>query len=467
MDYNNSTTSLYSNKEDEMDSSNNSNLGNNNNVNLNHNRNINSNQNGMSKAELRKSNKPIMEKRRRARINHCLNELKSLILEAMKKDPARHTKLEKADILEMTVKHLQSIQRQQFNLAIQTDPAVVHKFKTGFTECAEEVSRFLGQLEGIDNGTKQRLMQHLNNCSTRIEQIGTFSNFSSSYRQALNSSGLNQSIFGTTFNNAAAAAAAAAASLFTSNGNHQDVNNNGRINMNGVQLIPSRLPSGELALIMPNSTTLPSSLLMPNLSTQSIEFSSTFPRLSAFTKPTSTIASSISPNSSSLLNNLNGNNLINNNNNHLQQYNQHNHIKINNINSSINPLQMSGSGVTATTVTSPPLSPVSSISSLGDDSTIHTSATSDYGTKTPPLEQSITSDYFSTPPSSESIKLISRTGHLQQPHVSSTVLDESMKNQNDAKKRLRTSIDDKSEDEGNSSSKHFLDDSNDSMWRPW
>jgi hypothetical protein len=27
-----------------------------------------------------------MEKRRRARINHCLNELKALILDAMKKD---------------------------------------------------------------------------------------------------------------------------------------------------------------------------------------------------------------------------------------------------------------------------------------------------------------------------------------------------------------------------------------------
>ncbi|KAK6634750.1 hypothetical protein RUM43_012152 [Polyplax serrata] len=40
----------------------------------------------MSKAEQRKSNKPIMEKRRRARINHCLNELKTLILDAMKKD---------------------------------------------------------------------------------------------------------------------------------------------------------------------------------------------------------------------------------------------------------------------------------------------------------------------------------------------------------------------------------------------
>lgn len=32
------------------------------------------------------NNKPIMEKKRRARINNCLNELKTLILEALKKD---------------------------------------------------------------------------------------------------------------------------------------------------------------------------------------------------------------------------------------------------------------------------------------------------------------------------------------------------------------------------------------------
>lgn len=36
--------------------------------------------------ENRRSNKPIMEKRRRARINNCLMELKTLILDAMKKD---------------------------------------------------------------------------------------------------------------------------------------------------------------------------------------------------------------------------------------------------------------------------------------------------------------------------------------------------------------------------------------------
>uniref|UniRef100_A0A8D2QH38 BHLH domain-containing protein n=1 Tax=Zonotrichia albicollis TaxID=44394 RepID=A0A8D2QH38_ZONAL len=52
-------------------------------------------------------------KRRRARINESLGQLKTLILDALKKDSSRHSKLEKADILEMTVKHLRSLQRAQ------------------------------------------------------------------------------------------------------------------------------------------------------------------------------------------------------------------------------------------------------------------------------------------------------------------------------------------------------------------
>lgn len=37
----------------------------------------------------------------------------------------------------------------------------------------------------------------------------------------------------------------------------QEINNNGRIQVGGLQFIPSRLDSGELALVMPNSGTLP------------------------------------------------------------------------------------------------------------------------------------------------------------------------------------------------------------------
>lgn len=67
------------------------------------------------KALERKSNKPIMEKKRRARINHCLNQLKALILET-DNERSRHSKLEKADILEMTVRYLQTLRAYHIHL---------------------------------------------------------------------------------------------------------------------------------------------------------------------------------------------------------------------------------------------------------------------------------------------------------------------------------------------------------------
>ncbi|XP_033920299.1 transcription factor HES-1 isoform X2 [Melopsittacus undulatus] len=101
-------------------------------------------------AEHRKSSKPIMEKRRRARINESLGQLKTLILDALKKDSSRHSKLEKADILEMTVKHLRSLQRAQMTAALSTDPTVLGKYRAGFSECMNEVTRFLSTCEGVN-----------------------------------------------------------------------------------------------------------------------------------------------------------------------------------------------------------------------------------------------------------------------------------------------------------------------------
>jgi hypothetical protein len=126
-----------------------------------------------SASEHRRATKPIMEKRRRARINSSLNELKSLILDALNKDPSRHSKLEKADILEMTVRHLQNMQRQQMVLEMARDPGVVNKFRAGFTECATEVSRYVNKIDGVDGGTKQRLLNHLSGCVSSINTVAT------------------------------------------------------------------------------------------------------------------------------------------------------------------------------------------------------------------------------------------------------------------------------------------------------
>ncbi|CAH1775904.1 unnamed protein product, partial [Owenia fusiformis] len=120
--------------------------------------------NELSPAALaRRANKPLMEKKRRERINSCLSELKHLVLTAMKKDTSYHSKLEKADILEMTVKHLRNLQRNQISAAMTVDPSVQGKYAAGFQECSQEVVRYLNTVDGVDNGLKRRMIGQLAN----------------------------------------------------------------------------------------------------------------------------------------------------------------------------------------------------------------------------------------------------------------------------------------------------------------
>lgn len=213
-----------------------------------------------------------MEKRRRARINNCLNEIKTLMLQATKKDvsepnpppslaslagalrqsiilnlvgfeltltyqnpslssdpqPARHSKLEKADILEMTVKYLQNhqlnLQRQQAALSQATDATIASKFKSGFTECANEVGRF----QGMDPQVKRRLLQHLSNCinGDRLEQhVHLLPSPPSSPEQD-------------------------SMSHVTATPNGYYLTNGAG---SGVQLIPTKLPNGNIAFVLPQS----------------------------------------------------------------------------------------------------------------------------------------------------------------------------------------------------------------------
>ncbi|XP_007449026.1 PREDICTED: serine/arginine repetitive matrix protein 1-like [Lipotes vexillifer] len=121
-----------------------------------------------SAAEHRKSSKPVMEKRRRARINESLAQLQSLLLDALRKESSRRSKLEKADILELTVKHLRSLRRVQVTAALRADPAVLGKYRAGFHECLAEVNRFLAGCEGVPADVRSRLLGHLATCLARL-----------------------------------------------------------------------------------------------------------------------------------------------------------------------------------------------------------------------------------------------------------------------------------------------------------
>nr|AEW42997.1 Hes4 [Nematostella vectensis] len=110
------------------------------------------------KMDNKQSKKPQMEKLRRARINDSLNELKSLVLEAMKKDASRYSKMEKADILEMTVKYLRSAPEKQSKIS---DPTSLAKYRAGYNECAAEVTRFLLSSENVSDQLRTQLLSHL------------------------------------------------------------------------------------------------------------------------------------------------------------------------------------------------------------------------------------------------------------------------------------------------------------------
>ncbi|XP_051965291.1 hairy-related 3 [Xyrauchen texanus] len=87
----------------------------------------------------KKVSKPLMERKRRARINKCLNQLKSL-LESVYSNNIRKRKFEKADILEMTVKHLRHLQNTKRGTSTRCDST---EYQAGYRSCLAGVSHYL------------------------------------------------------------------------------------------------------------------------------------------------------------------------------------------------------------------------------------------------------------------------------------------------------------------------------------
>ncbi|XP_032350950.1 transcription factor HES-3 isoform X2 [Camelus ferus] len=83
--------------------------------------------------------KPLMEKKRRARINVSLEQLKSL-LEKHYSHQIRKRKLEKADILELSVKYMKSLQNSVQGLWPVPSGA---EYPSGFRGCLPGVSQLL------------------------------------------------------------------------------------------------------------------------------------------------------------------------------------------------------------------------------------------------------------------------------------------------------------------------------------
>ncbi|XP_074507745.1 transcription factor HES-5-like [Sebastes fasciatus] len=102
-----------------------------------------------------KLRKPLVEKLRRERINSSIEQLKSLLgPDFLKQQP--DAKLEKADILEMTVCVLRRLQQHQ-----QHQPADSAAVNQGYSRCVREVTHFLSK-EEVKTQPQRRLLKHFN-----------------------------------------------------------------------------------------------------------------------------------------------------------------------------------------------------------------------------------------------------------------------------------------------------------------
>merc|ERR1712083_805865 len=120
--------------------------------------------------QYRKVMKPLLERKRRARINKCLDDLKDLMVSSLQSEGESITKLEKADVLELTVRHLQKLKRQNA-LGLTPEATYAGRFKAGYANCAQEVSKYMTSRNDVSVEVTTRLFSHMSNCLQALDSM--------------------------------------------------------------------------------------------------------------------------------------------------------------------------------------------------------------------------------------------------------------------------------------------------------
>ncbi|KAL6982205.1 hypothetical protein U1Q18_051937 [Sarracenia purpurea var. burkii] len=150
----------------------------------------------------------------------------------------------------MTVKHLESLHKQQAAMSAVTDPQVVNKYRAGFSECAGEVGRFPDSSQWYDEG----LLQHLATClnSTALAASTAASIAAADASAAKLAGGAQQQNLQV---HILPSDGSTTSSTGVGNQHHQNGIFLSAGSNAGVQLVPTRLPNGDLALILPSAST--------------------------------------------------------------------------------------------------------------------------------------------------------------------------------------------------------------------
>lgn len=110
----------------------------------------------------RKFAKTCVEKKRRDRINRCLDELKDLMSQA--DDKAKYQKMEKAEILEMAVVFMKNQRSNNSNNTennTENNTNMAQYYNLAYRQCLNEFQNYLQILPGLKDDCKSKIMGHM------------------------------------------------------------------------------------------------------------------------------------------------------------------------------------------------------------------------------------------------------------------------------------------------------------------
>jgi hypothetical protein len=130
----------------------------------------------------RKFAKTCVEKKRRDRINRCLDELKDLMSQA--DDKAKYQKMEKAEILEMAVNYMKTMRSKQSDQSSSTTTTNnAQYYGLAFRQCLNEFQNYLALFPGIKDDFKSKIMSYMT--QRYMESLTNSSNTNSSTKSNL------------------------------------------------------------------------------------------------------------------------------------------------------------------------------------------------------------------------------------------------------------------------------------------
>ena len=97
--------------------------------------------------------------------SYLMFQLKDIMTVALQAEGENVSKLEKADILELTVRHLHKLSQGR-RLFPRNPLEDIQKFQAGYSSCAQEAASFLLSVPDVDVRMSQRLLSHLSSTAS-------------------------------------------------------------------------------------------------------------------------------------------------------------------------------------------------------------------------------------------------------------------------------------------------------------